>query len=453
MVNTLFLPELREMLSVDNSGELQDFCDALHPSRTADFMDGLDAAETWRVLAHASDALRVEIFEYLPLEMKRQIIETQDIDEVARLVGLLTSDERVEALRDIDQARLKGLLDRVPAGVRREVLRLSQYPQGTAGSLMATEFVAVSESQTVRQAIDEIARQADHYETIYYVYIVDDDHHLRGVVTARSLLTGMKTPDRKLGDLMNTALITVNVMDDQVAVVNQVAKLDILAIPVIDQERRLVGIITHDDVIDMVREEAADDAMKSVAVAPLEDTYLKTPVLILSWKRGVWLCILFLCAMLASLALEFYEASLAKWAWLVPFIPLVISSGGNSGSQSATLVITALSRGEVFGKDWRTVVQREVLMGLALGAALALMGFFVAVFFPSVPGSYEALIIPVTLMLVVVCGTVTGSMLPLLFRRLGWDPALMSNPMVAGMSDILGIIIYMTVAALFLAGT
>lgn len=452
MVNTLFLPELREMLADNNSAELQDFCEALHPSRVADFMDGLDPAEIWRVISHTEEAFRVEIFEYLPLEIKRQIIESQDIDEVAGLVGRLTSDERVEALRDIDQARLQGLLERVPAGVRREVLRLSQYPQGTAGSLMATEFVAVGESLTVRQAIDEIARQADHYETIYYVYIVDDGDHLRGVVTARDLLTGMKSPDRKLGDLMNTSLITVNVMDEQVAVVNQVAKLDILAIPVIDQERRLVGIITHDDVIDLVREEAADDAMKSVAVAPLEDTYLKTPLSILSWKRGVWLCVLFVGALTASFSLKAFDENVARWAWLVPFIPLVISSGGNSGSQSATLVITALSRGEVFGKDWRTVVRREIIMGLTLGCALGLLGYLVAVFFPSVPGPYEALIVPVTLVLVVLCGTVTGSMLPLVFRRLGLDPALMSNPMVAGISDILGIIIYMTVAAMFLAG-
>lgn len=451
MVNTLFLPELREMLADNNVAELHEFCEALHPARTADFMDGLEPAEIWRVLAHTTESNRVTVFEYLPLEMQQQIIETQDLDEMAGLVSQLTSDERVDILQDIDQTRLASLLQRLPVKIRREVLRLSQYPEGTAGSLMATEFVAVPEHLTIRQAIDEIARQADHYETIYYLFIVDDDDHLRGIVTARDLMRGMRQPDTPMSELMNTAVITVNVLDDQQDVVNKVAKLDVLAIPVIDQERRIVGIVTHDDVIDLVRDEATDDALRSAAVEPLEDTYLRTPVLELSWKRGVWLAILLCFALIPAFSLKQYEDRLNQWAWLIAFIPLIISSGGNSGNQSATLVITALSQGHASGSDWFKIVVRELCMGLLLGIMLAVIGTAISILVIGGPASVaQAMIVPVTLVLVVTCGAVLGASLPLVFRRLGLDPALMSNPFVAGICDILGIVIYMNVAWLMI---
>ncbi len=452
MVNTLFLPELREMLANKNEAELREFCSALHPSRIADFMDGLEPAEAWQILSRANLTQRAEIFGYFDRSFQDAIITTQDRDEVAQLIAQIPSDDRVDILEGIDEDIVSDLLSRLPASERRDIMRLSQYPEGTAGSMMATEFVRLREHLSIAEAIKEVGRQSEQYETIYYLYIIDEENHLRGLVSARQLLAGMKKPDTKLSDIMDTALISVDVMDDEADVVDKVARLDLLAIPVVDGERHMVGIITHDDVIDVVREGAHDDALRSVAVEPLEDTYLNTPVLILSWKRGMWLLILFFCALLTAMALQQYEEKLERWAWLIPFIPLIISSGGNSGSQSATLVITALAHGHVSMQQWFEVVVREIIMGLVLGFSLAILGLVTTmVFFPTVPGWYGAMIVPITLVLVVVCGTVTGSMLPLIFKRIGWDPALMSNPFVAGIIDILGIVIYMTVATLFLA--
>jgi magnesium transporter len=204
-----------------------------------------------------------------------------------------------------------------------------------------------------------------------------------------------------------------------------------------------------DDVIDVVQEEATEDAYRSAAVDPLDETYLQTSVFTLTWKRGIWLAVLFFFALMTAFALQHYEKPFEQWAWLVPFIPLVISSGGNSGSQSATLIITALSRGHITLRDYRRVMIREIKMGMLLGSGLALMGFLVCFLF--VPddaglGPYATLVVPLTLLLVVLCGTLTGSVLPLLFESLGWDPAMMSNPFVAGIVDILGILIYVTVA-------
>jgi magnesium transporter len=224
----------------------------------------------------------------------------------------------------------------------------------------------------------------------------------------------------------------------------KVARFDLLAIPVVDSEHRLLGIITHDDVIDIVREEATEDAHRLSAVDPLQEGYLETHWVTLTWKRGMWLVILFVAALTTAFALKNYEGHLAKVSWLVLFIPLVISSGGNSGSQAATLVITAMTLGDVRLSDWRRVVRRELLMGVCLGGALGLLGYVVAVIVTKLV--FASLVVPLTLLLVIMCGTMIGAMLPMMFQRLGLDPALMSNPFVSGIVDIVGIVIYMNVA-------
>jgi len=302
----------------------------------------------------------------------------------------------------------------------------------------------------VGQALEEVSRQAEELETIYYLYVVDEEDHLRGLLSARELLSAMGKPGTRIGDLMERDLITVNASDDQEEVAQTVARYDLMAIPVVDDAHHLLGIITHDDVLDVMVEEAAEDAYLSAAVAPLEESYLDTSVFRLSWKRGIWLTILFVAALLTAFALHEYQGVMdtPKTIWLILFIPLVISTGGNSGSQSATLIITALSTGDITLRDWWRVVYRELAMGLLLGGFLGVIGYAGALLWA--PGYWAALVIPLTLLLVVVCGTLSGSLLPLLFKRIGLDPAMMSNPFVAGLIDVLGIVIYMTVAGMIL---
>ncbi len=454
MINTLYLPEIREMLAAGNIAEMHEFCTALHPARTAEFMEGLTSDEAWAVMQHADLDTRTQIFSYLDLDKQHEILVTQDIDEIAEMVAKIPPDDRVDVLQNLEPEKLASLLERLPTDDRRNFLRLSQYPEGTAGAVMTSEVAKLGESLTISEALNEIARQSEQYETIYYLYIVDDEDHLRGLVSARQLLGGMRHPNTLLRDIMETDLVTADVMEHQEDVANKVAKLDLLAIPVVDAEHRMLGIITHDDIIDVVREEATEDAHRIAAVDPLDETYLKTSILTLSWKRGMWLGILFFFALLTAFALEEYEAPFSRWVWLVPFIPLVISSGGNSGSQSATLIITALSRGHITLRDWLRVILRELAMGVLLGAGLATLGFFAALAF--VPGNeelsqYATLVVPITLLLVTMAGTLTGSILPLIFERLGWDPAMMSNPFVAGIVDIIGILIYVNIALLILS--
>jgi len=451
MINPLLLPELREMLAEGNAADLAAFCTTLHPAQTADFMRGLSPQEAWEVLRHANLSTRAQVFGYFEHRMQVELIEQQDRAEVAALIAELPPDDRVDILTGVDEAIVAELLAQVPAADRRDILRLSAYPEGTAGALMTSRVVTLSESSTVRAALDELSRVAEDYETIYYLYIVDAEHRLRGLVSARRLIGAMRRPQTTLGELMETELVVARALEDRQQVARKVAQLDVLAIPVVDDEGRMLGIITHDDVIDVMLEEATQDAHQMAAVAPLEQSYLETSIFTLSWKRGIWLTLLFFFALLTAFAIGHYEKGLTgpdgvrELAWLAAFIPLVISTGGNSGNQSATLVITAMSLGHVRLRNWRRVAFRELTMGLILGSALAAIGFAIAwIFFAD--DWRQALVLPTTLVLVVIAGTLTGSLLPLLFKRLGLDPALMSNPFVAGIIDVVGIVIYMNAA-------
>jgi magnesium transporter len=460
MINTLLLPELREMIATGDEEGLREFAFALHPARAAEFMEGLSATEAWQVLQASDSAKQAEIFGFLPDGLKVEILETVAPRETSALLADLPADDRVDLISDVHPAVVEEMLPLLPTAERRETLRLMEFPEGTAGSVMTTEVARLGETLTVREALEEIARLSEHLETVYYNYIVDDGNRLRGLISARQLVTHFGKPNTPIADLMQRDIVSVLATDDQETVAAKVASFDFIAIPVVDEQQHLLGIITHDDIIDVLREEATEDAHMAAAVDPLDDGYLETHWFTLAWKRGLWLSILFLAALFTALALQRYESDFQKVSWLVLFIPLVISSGGNSGSQSATLVITAMTNGEVKLADWWRVVKRELLMGLCLGGMLAAAGYVSALWMLSgyqpeeeavvevwqAPTSFDMLVVPITLVAVVICGTLCGGMLPMLFRRLGLDPALMSNPFVAGIIDIAGILIYMNVA-------
>lgn len=444
MVNTLFLPELREMLSSENHSELTEFCEALHPGRTAEFMEGLESSEAWAVLRHTDAGRRAEIFNYFSHERQIDILAEELPGELAPLIVAMAADDRVDLLQRLSESRVADILPLLPTTDRRDIMRLIAFPEGTAGAIMTSEVARLTESLTIREAMEELSRQAENLETVYYLYVVDKENVLRGVVSGRSLISNLGRHGKRLSDLMETDVVVVHVNDDQETVAEKVEKYDLLAIPVVDAGNHLLGIITHDDVIDVVREELTEDAQRIAAVSPFDESYLRISFMSLAGKRAPWLIILFFAALLTTFALQGYDEQLQRYSWLVIFIPLIISSGGNSGSQAATLVITALNSGDVKITDWAAVMMRELLMGLLLGTFLALLGFAVAYFMA--PGWRAAFVLPVTLLGVVLAGCLSGSVLPIIFKRAGLDPALMSTPFVAGIIDILGIVIYFSVA-------
>lgn len=451
MINTLLLPELREMLATHDVAGLADFCEAMHPARAAEFMEGLTPAETWDVLLAAEPAERVEIFEYLDEARQVEILETSAPEGTSQVIANMAPDDRVDLLKLVDPDAVARLLPLLPSEERRDINRLSLYPEGTAGSLMTTSVARLPETVTVGEALNELAQQTKNHETIYYIYIVDAENHLRGLITARQLLMHLGTPDEPVADLMQRDLVTVEATDDQEAVAAKVADYNFMAIPVVDHEHHLVGIITHDDVIDVFREEAEEDAYRAGAIAPLEESYLNTPIHTLSWKRGMWLSALLAASFLTVYALQSFNETLEAVWWLPLFLPLIVSCGGNSGGQSATLIITSLTGGDLNLKDWWRVLRRELIMGLMLGAWLGGIAYVGALLVVDGPTPADKLVVPITLILLVTCSTLVGGALPLIFKRLGLDPALMSNPFVAGIIDITGILIYMSICWLMLA--
>ena len=447
MINPLYLPEIREMLADNDTVGLKEFCEALHPARTADFMEGLTAQEAWQVLSKTDLGQRAEVFHYFEPTLQTEIIAQMDRQQVAEVVSELAPDDRVDVLNAADPRIVEELLPLLPREERRDFLHLRSYPEETAGAVMTTEFARLSQYLTPREALEEVQRFAQEVEVIYYLYIVEEQNHLRGLVSFRQLVSSLGKENVTLGDIMETGLVTARASDDQEEVAEKVARFDLLAIPVVDEQHRILGIITHDDIIDVVREEATEDAHRSAAVEPLDESYLRTRLMTLAWKRGVWLFVLFLAALLTAWVLKYYDKSvLQEWTWLAFFIPLVISSGGNTGNQSATLIITGLRTGDIELADWLKVMRRELIMGLILGGALALCGCFAAWLLE--PDTI--FVLPLTLISVVICGALVGSVLPLVFERIGLDPALMSNPFVAGIIDIVGIVIYMQIALMLL---
>ena len=450
MVNTLFLPELREMLAVDNAAELKEFCTALNPGRTAEFMEGLESSEAWRVLQYADPDRRAEVFGYFEEDRQIQMLNESDPAQIATLLEEIPEDDRVDLLQQLDDDRVGVILPILPLDDRRNIQRLRSYAEETAGGLMTTQVAMLTEKLSVSEALEELGSQANELETIYYLYVVDEDNLLRGIVSTRQLVSSLRNPNQTLGDMMETDVVVALVNEDQESVAEKVERFNLLAIPVVDSGRQMLGIITHDDVIDVVREELTEDAQRIAAVTPFEDDYLRIALLTLSWKRGIWLTVLFIAALLTAFALRHYHDILEQeqYTWLFWFVPLIISAGGNSGSQSATLVITAMTGGEVESGDYPTVIRRETVVSLLLGTFLSLIGFLVALFIA--PSVTAALVIPLTLLSVIVVGCFFGASLPLLFKHLGLDPAMMSNPAVAGLVDILGIVIYVNIAVLML---
>lgn len=441
--NPILLPELRSMITEGDVQGLREVAEELHPATVAEFSEGLEPAEIWALLDSVSVDRQAEIFPYYPMPEQVALLETADRPKAGQLLESMASDNRDDVLRELDEDLVEGILPFVAKAERQSIRMLLSCPEDSAGSLMTTEYASLPAGITAGEAISRLRAQAPDSESIYYIYVLDADRHLMGFVSLRDLI--LARPTSLVRDLMETDVIRVRIDEAREQVVQKLARFDFLAIPVVDDENRLVGIITHDDVLDAIREDATDDAHMIAAIAPLGEGYLEAAVTSMTWKRGVWLTILFGTGAITAMLLA---RAPIQHAWLIAFIPLVVASGGNSGNQSATLVITALSTGDCTLGDWPRILRREIVLGLLLGLLLAIPGYLLAAFYA--PNLVDALVIPVTIMGVVMMGTMVGSVLPLVFRSLGLDPALMSNPFVSAIVDVVGILIYMAIGMLLL---
>lgn len=438
---SLLFPDLRMTLDADDDDGLREFCEALHPAVVAEVIDELEPAELWRVLVSCEAELQAEIFGFFEPHLQIAIVDVADRKRLSRLIEEMAPDDRVDVLEMLDEEKVESLLPLMAQAERADIRKLLSYPDGSAGSIMTTEYASLSEEITVAEALDELRTQAPDSETIYYIYMLDEGRRLDGIVSLRELIQARRSAT--LSEIMHRDVISVRVDDDEEFVARELARFDFLAIPVVDNLHRLVGIVTLDDALDVLEEEATEDAQMQAAIQPLDESYMTTPFLVLAQKRGVWLVILLAAAFLTAWVMRGYEDLQRSYLWMAAFIPLVLASGGNAGSQSATLIIREMATTEMDSRDKYFIVMRELRMALTLGGGLMALSFAVAVSMVAVP---EAIVVAVTVFMMVVFGTTAGVILPLVFKRLGMDPALMSNPLIAALVDVLGVVIYFSTA-------
>ncbi len=443
MYGRLLLPELQVLLSENDNAGVKEFCEALYPAVTAEILAELESEKVWRVLSCCEAQKQAEIFQFLPLPQQIEIVGVIERGPLSKLIEEMAPDDRVDLLTRMDDEHVEELLPLIAQAERSDIRKLLSYPEDSAGAIMTTEYASLPENITVAQALERLRQQAPDSEIISYIYVVDEGRRLQGIVSLRELI--FARPARPLSEITNRDVISVRVDDDQEFVAQQMARFDFVAIPVVDHQNQLVGIVTHDDAIDIMQEEATEDTHRLAAVEPLEDSYLATPLKTVIQKRVGWLIFLLVPSFLAAKVLEHFEGVSDKFEWLVLFIPLILASGGNAGSQSATLIIRAMALESNIQRDeLRALLRKELQLGLLLGGMLSVISFLVSWMFTS--QLMQATVVGLAVFLVVLMGISAGGMLPMGFRKLGMDPALMSNPFITALVDILGLIIYFQVA-------
>jgi magnesium transporter len=453
MFNPLILPELREMLATDDEAELSAVMTELHSATIADFSEGLTVEETWHLLDHASVERQAEVFSFFPLDKQVEMVSGVGQDRMSKLLEAMKPDDRVDLLKRLDKQVVESLMPLVAKAERQDIRTLLSFPEGSAGSVMTTEYATLPAGATASEAVNLLRQQATSRETIYSIYVLDDNRHLIGYVSLRNLI--LAKPNALVSDIMQRDVITVHADQDQEVAARELAKYDFLALPVVDEQHHLVGIITHDDVIDVMIEEATEDAQQMGGIVPISEDYLEAPFFTVWRKRAAWLSCLFVAELFTFTALAHFEDQIKLITVLSLFVPLCISTGGNSGSQAATLITRALALGQITPRDWWRTFRHELLVGLALGATLAVIGFVRAALTPqAVLGTANAwmlaLVIAQSVAAICLWGTLVGSMLPLVFKRLGFDPGYASSPFVATFVDVTGIVIYFSIAKIYL---
>ncbi len=420
----------------------------MHGADIAAVFDELDdrdqALRLFRMLPKESAA---EAFAYMEPDVQQRLIETITDTELSRILDDMYLDDYVDLVEEMPANVVSRVLDLSPRENRAVINQYLQYPENSAGSLMTSEYVSLKRGMSVSEALSHIRRVGPDRETLDNCFVVSADRKLEGVVSLRELV--LADPDARVADIMTPHVICAHTHDDQEEIGKLFSKYDVLSLPVADNEHRLVGVITIDDAVDAMQEENTEDFEKMAGMAPSEETYLKTSVLHLAKNRIVWLLVLMLSAMVTGAMLEYYEAAIAALPLLVSFIPMIMDTGGNCGSQASTMIIRGMALDEIEWKDFFRVWWKEARVALLCGSALACVNFLRILVQYRDAGI--ALVVCGTLLVTVLLAKSLGCVLPMLAKRLKLDPALMASPMITTITDACSILVYFNVALHLLA--
>jgi len=448
--------EFEAVIASDDKLAIREFLNEQNISEVANLVYEYPDFEA-QIIASLSINRAVALFKILDFAEQKKIITELPPFKTAELLNELPADDRTDFLEGLPSNVVRELIKLLTPDERKTTLNLLGYPDNSVGRMMTPDYVWVYEHNTVAEVLETIRRYGKVSETIDVIYVINNDGIFLDDIRIRDII--LAAPDKTVSDLMDGRTIVLYSDEDQ-EIASGVFKMNNrVALPVVSRSMKLLGIVTIDDILWVAEEEYSEDMQKIGGTEALDAPYLDTPILKLFRKRVVWLIVLFLGELITASVMEHFEAELAKAVVLALFIPLIISSGGNSGSQASTLVIQALAIGDITISDWWIIMKREIISGLLLGTVLGIIGYTrVLVWHSIVPEVYGphyqliGLVLGITLLGIVLWGTLCGSMLPLLLKRLGADPAVSSAPFVATLVDITGLILYFSVAFAFLSG-
>ncbi len=452
------LPDLHEDIRTHNTLRLSEILNTWQPQEIAELMSNLhESEERALIFSVLTPDLSVRTFEFLPIDIQKEFLNILPSERSAQILNALSPDDRTAFLEELSSPVVNELIKLLSSSERATTLKLLGYPEDSVGRIMTPDYIAVRLNWTVQQVLNYIRVNGHDSETIDVIYIVDDNGDLVDDVRIKEFL--FASPEALVSQLSDGKFIALEVTDTQEDAINIFRKNNRVALPVVDKKGILLGIVTIDDILNLAKQEDTRDIQLYGGVEALDLPYMKTPFFELMRKRVGWLVILFIGEMLTATAMGYYQDEISRAVILTMFLPLIISSGGNSGSQASTLIIRALALGEVSFRDWWRVMRREILSGLFLGSVLGAVGFLRVVTWAQFSTLYGphwfliALTVFFSLIGIVLWGTLTGSMLPLILRRVGLDPATCSAPFVATLVDVTGIIIYFSIALIVLQGT
>jgi len=441
------LEEILQLIEDKEYFKVKKILEDLNEVDIAEILDELDQHNTLLIFRMLPKDLAVEVFAYFEPESQREIIEAITDKEVKNIVEELFFDDMIDLIEEMPANVVKKVLKHSSEDERKLINQFLMYPQESAGSIMTIEYVDLKKQMTVGEALKRIKETGISKETVYTCYVTDRNRKLEGVISLRLLVISDK--DAVIGDLMEEDIIYVNTHDDQESVAAKFRKYGFLAVPVVDKEKRLTGIITVDDIMEVMEQEATEDFQRMAAMAPSEDAYLDTKVMVLAKQRILWLLILMVSATISGNIISRYEDILSAVVILTSFVPMLMDTGGNSGSQSSTLVIRGLATGEIQMKDSLKVLWKEFRISLMVGGALAAVNFLRLLLI--VRTDYLiGILVSLTLMFTVVIAKLLGGMLPIAAKKLKLDPAIMAGPLITTIADALSLIVYFSMASVLL---
>jgi magnesium transporter len=456
-MNPILAPELLELINSGDRAALLEALGEIHPAELAEFAAALDDADVWRLLGAFSHQQAADIFSHFDLDRQVALATGANRKAMARLLEDMPPDDRADLVRRLDPQVTEQILPLVAKAEREDIRKLASFREGTAGSLMSSEYATLRPDMTVAQALDQIRIQAPTKETIYYIYVCDEQHHLLGLVSLKNLI--LAKPTQMVRDIMHEEVTVADVDEDQELVARKIERYDLLAIPVVDAQRVLVGIITQDDVLDVIRQEQQEDIEKFMGISGRHQTgeYLRTPAWMHFRKRATWIICLAALGLVSGAIIHSFESTLTTLIILALYMPMIADTGGNTGSQAASVVIRGLAVGEIQTSHVLRVLAKEFQVSCMLALVLATLAFLKVLLLSwgaDLPAGFSLGKVGVAIALAlgtqVVSATLIGALLPMGVARLKFDPAVVASPALTTIVDITGLLIYFGTAKLLL---